>query len=76
MLKMPPKKIILHCPYCGWRFETSRPDDFHKYGSVSRPKESEVIEDIEETVQDCRNPKCLKPITVYWFEPKPFFKVV
>ena len=72
---MTPKRNILYCPVCKWRFEATSPDDFHKKGSVNRPKEDEVVEDIRETVEDCRNPKCLKPITVYWYEPKRYFRL-
>jgi len=67
-------KIFSRCPKCKWRFEVERPDDFHRTHSLVKPQANDVMEDIKEQVYDCRNPDCLNPITVYWFEPKRSFE--
>ena len=72
---MGPKAIvILRCPICTWTFEADKGDKLHPHCSTNKPKESDVTEDMIIRVYDCRNPKCLNPITVYYYRTKPVFR--
>jgi hypothetical protein len=68
------RRIVLRCPFCETRFETFSVDNFHVEGRVEKPSKDDYVGDIIEKIEDCRNPKCLRPITVYWYEPKRDFR--
>lgn len=65
-------KIILECPYCYWMFQAKRPDGSVSTASLSKPHESRADETVIEDSNVCRNPKCKKIFTVYWFQPVIF----
>ena len=74
---MTPKATVLKkCPSCGWTFEVEKGDKLHPHCSTKKPKDTDITEDVVTKLYDCRNPKCLKPITVYYYRAKPFFRVV
>ena len=76
-LNMSKRKNILRCPYCKHRFEAEGGDNLHPHCSTKKPKETEVIDgSIKTQKYDCLNPDCLKPITVYWYDPKRSFSKV
>lgn len=70
---MAPKAIIIlkKCPFCNWTFLAEKGDRLHPYSSTEKPKETCVKGDVIMKLYDCRNPKCLKPITVYYYKAKP-----
>ena len=70
----PKATFILRCPKCDWTFETDRGDRFHPHCSTKKPEESDVVEDITTKVYDCRNTKCLNPITVYYYRATSSFE--
>ena len=66
-------KVTLECPNCHWVFEAKMPDKRHSVASLEKPQKSKVIGDIVEESRVCRNPKCKRSFTIYWFEPLQFF---
>jgi hypothetical protein len=66
-------KVTIECPNCHWILEAIRPDKRHSVASLEKPQKSKVVGDIVEENHVCRNPKCKKSFTVYWFEPLHFF---
>ena len=64
------------CPKCEWRNEVEKGDKFHPLGTTEKPKESDVTEDVIKKIQYCRNPNCLNPIRLYYYQPKMSFDVV
>ena len=66
-------KVTLECPNCHWVFEAGIPDKRHSVASLEESQKSKVIGDIVEESRVCRNPKCKKSFTIYWFEPLQFF---
>jgi rubredoxin len=67
-------KIRLECPNCHWIFEVKIPDKRHPVASLEKPQKGKTVGDIIEENLVCRNPKCKKPFTIYWFEPIEFFR--
>ena len=74
---MPPKAAIIlkTCPFCGWTFLVEKGDRIHPYCSTEKPKEATVEEDVICKLFNCRNPKCLEPIMVYYYKAKPTSKL-
>ena len=68
---MNPKDNWLYCPNCKWPNEVSIVDKFHPNVSTTKPKESEVYEDIVNIPKECRNPNCKIKFPVYYFRKKP-----
>ena len=66
-------KVTLECHNCHWVFEAPMPDKRQSVASREKPQKSKVTGDIVEENHVCRNPKCKKSFTVYWFEPLQFF---
>ena len=66
-------KAALECPACHWVFEAERPDSRYPVASLEKPRKGDIIGDIKEENYVCRNPRCKKAFTVYWFEPLRFF---
>jgi rubredoxin len=67
-------KVTLECPDCNWVFEAKRPDSRHSLASLEKPQKGNISGDIKEENYVCRNPRCKKAFTVYWFEPLRFFE--
>ena len=67
-------KVKLECPECYWMFNVKRPNSSHPVASLKKPKENSFDGTIIEELHDCRNPKCRKTFSIYWFEPKRFFE--
>ncbi|MCJ7763348.1 hypothetical protein MUP38_07855 [Candidatus Bathyarchaeota archaeon] len=65
-------KVTLECPNCNWIFEAKRLDSRYPVASLEKPQKSKVAGDIIEENHVCRNQKCKKSFTVYWFEPLQF----
>ena len=72
----PKATVIKRCPFCEWTFEAEKGDKLHPICSTEKPQESDVTEDVIERVYDCRNPRCVKPITVCYYSGKPSFELV
>lgn len=70
---MATSRIILECPSCHWMFEAEPPDKKHSAYSFQKPQEGRFIGDLITQNRICRNPKCKKTITIYWFAPLDFF---
>ena len=66
-------KLTLECPYCNWIFEAAPPDKIHSAYSFEKPLRSSFHGDVVEQDLVCRNPKCKKAFTVYWYAPLSYF---
>ena len=66
-------KLILECPYCQWTFEANPPDNVHSAYSFEKPLKSSFYGEVLEQKIVCRNPKCKKHITIYWYSPLNYF---
>lgn len=60
-------KVVLECPRCCWIFEVGRPDKLHPDCSFNKPETSKTESSIIEEPRVCRNPKCKKQFTIYWY---------
>jgi uncharacterized C2H2 Zn-finger protein len=60
-------KVVLECPRCCWIFEAERPDTQHSNCSFNKPEDSKIKSGIIEEPRVCRNPKCKKQFTLYWY---------
>jgi len=69
-------KVTLECPNCHWLFEAKMTDKRHSVASLVEPQKGKVMGDIIEENRVCRNPKCKRAFTIYWFEPLQFFQNV
>ena len=65
-------QVTLECPSCHWVFEAKVPDKRHSVASLEEPQKNKIIGDIIEENRVCRNPKCKKSFTIYWFEHLQF----
>jgi len=61
------------CIHCGTPFEVYPPDDRHSRASLEKPKEAQGS--IIPMTYDGKNKACMKPTTLYWYEPKIGFVV-
>jgi hypothetical protein len=68
--------ILKKCPFCNWTLLAERGDRMHPHCSTEKPKETVVERDVITKLYSCRNPKCLKPITVYYYNAKQAFKLI
>ena len=75
---MAPKVTIIlkKCPYCNWNFLAEKGDRLHPHSSTEKARKSDVKGNVITKLYDCRNPKCLKLITVYYFRTKSAFKLI
>jgi hypothetical protein len=62
-------KAALECPSCHWMFEAEAPDSLHPCASLEKPAVG-VEGDVVSKKHVCRNPRCKKQFTIYWFEAK------
>ena len=73
MVSMNPKDNWLDCPKCKWANEVIILDKFHPDVSATKPKESDVYEDIVIMPHKCRNTHCEISFPVFYFRKKPGF---
>jgi hypothetical protein len=75
---MAPKVTIVlkKCPCCNCIFLAEKGDRLHPYCSTEKPEKSDVKGNVITKLYDCRNPKCLKQITVYHYNTKSAFKPI
>ena len=66
-------KLNLECPYCYWIFEALPPDKIHFAYSYEKPLRHSFYGKVIEQNLVCRNPKCRKSITVYWYSALSYF---
>lgn len=66
-------KLLLRCPYCDWPFEVNPPDRVHFAYSFEKPLRGSFYGEVIEQKIVCRNPKCEKPIAIYWYAPMSYF---
>ena len=62
--------VRLKCPSCQWTFEAAPPDNQHSFASTKEPAINRINGDAIKKDQRCRNPKCQKQFSVYWFDFK------
>ncbi len=67
---------VFSCPYCGHPFEAHAPDSWHSEYSYEEPPISNVRGELKKREFTCKNPKCNKQITLYWYAPVEFFRIV
>jgi len=66
-------KLALECPNCHWIFEAAPPDNIHSAYSFEKPLKGSFYGEVLEQNLVCRNPKCKKPVTIYWYAPLNYF---
>jgi hypothetical protein len=70
-VKMVNPKAVLECPSCHWIFEVQAPDSLHPSAALEKPLNVGIVGDVlfsEGHV--CRNPRCKKQFTIYWYDSK------
>jgi len=70
---MATSRVNLECPNCQSKFEARLPDRLHSAYSFEKPQEGRFTGSVITQNLVCRNPKCRKPITIYWYAPIDFF---
>ena len=66
-------RLVLECPYCHWFFNATPPDRVHSAYSFEKPLVGSFNGKVIEQNLVCRNPKCKKQITIYWYAPRDYF---
>jgi hypothetical protein len=66
-------ELTLECPYCNWIFKAAPPDKIHSAFSYEKPFRGSFYGKVIEQNFVCRNPKCQKAFTVYWYAPLSYF---
>jgi hypothetical protein len=66
-------KLVLECPYCHWIFEANPPDKVRSAFSFEKPLKGSFYGEVIEQSHVCRNPKCRKSFTIYWYSPLNYF---
>jgi len=66
-------ELTLECPYCHWIFKATPPDEVHSAYSFEKPLKGSFHGGIIEQNFVCRNPKCKKEFTLYWYAPLNYF---
>ena len=66
-------ELTLECPYCYWIFKATPPDKIHSAFSYEKPLKGSFYGKVMERDFVCRNPKCKKVFTVYWYAPFNYF---
>jgi len=51
-------------------FKAEAPDKRHSFASTKVPQKSKIVDDTIEEDQRCRNPRCQKRFSIYWFDLK------
>ena len=64
---------VLECPYCEEIFEVKSPDKLHITFSTAKPIPKSFHSNVVSKRYRCKNPKCRKTITVYWYDPLEYF---
>jgi len=62
--------VRLECPSCHWMFKAAPPDNQHTFASTKEPAKNKINSDTIKKDQHCRNPKCQKQFSVYWYDSK------
>ncbi len=70
---MAESKLLLRCPDCDWPFEANPPDSLHSAYSFEKPSRGSFYGKVIEQDVVCQNPKCKKPVTIYWYAPMNYF---
>ena len=73
---MTESQLALKCPHCGRAFEAQAPDSWHFEYSFEEPPISDVRGKVKKQEVVCKNSECRKPITVYWYSPIEYFRVM
>ncbi len=66
-------KGILECPYCEEIIEVASSDKLHTAFSATKPIPSIYYGKVKVKRHKCKNPKCGKRVTVYWYSPLEYF---
>jgi hypothetical protein len=69
-------RLALKCPYCGSYFDAGPPDSWHNECSLDKPPIDIQRATIIQEKHTCKNPKCNKPIDVYWFNPMEYYNTM
>jgi len=70
---MAASKLLLRCPHCDRPFEVNPPDRLHFAFSFEKPLRGSFYGEVIEQNHVCQNPKCKKPIIIYWYAPIDYF---
>jgi len=62
-------RVVLECPRCCWIFEPKKPNRQHTNCSFNKPQTNKTNDTVIEEPRVCRNPKCKKQFTIYWYKP-------
>ena len=73
---MAESQLFLGCPYCNCTFEAKPPDSWHFEYSFEEPLISSHRGEVKKQEIVCQNPKCRKPITIYWYSPIEYFNMM
>ena len=66
-------KLALECPDCHWILEATPPNKIHSAYSYEKPLRGSFYGEVVKQDVVCRNPKCKKAFTIYWYAPLSYF---
>lgn len=66
--RKPGKQIVLECPRCCWIIRLEKLDNRHPRCALSKPERTTTKGDVIEEPRVCRNPRCKKQFTLYWYK--------
>lgn len=64
----PKELVVLECPRCCWIFRVEKPDSQHPNCAFNKPDQIKTKGNLVEEPRVCRNPKCKKHFTLYWYK--------
>lgn len=60
---------VIECPFCYEILEVEPPDRLHSAFSFAKPMPKSYYKNVLKKRYKCQNPKCKKPITIFWYAP-------
>jgi len=63
----------IECPFCYAILEIHPPDKLHSAFSLAKPRPENYYGKILKRNHKCKEPDCLKSISVYWYSTLEYF---
>jgi hypothetical protein len=67
---------FLRCPYCNHASEAMPPDSMRSAYSFEIPVTSGLHGQVKKEETECKNPKCRKLITIYWYASMEYLETL
>ena len=61
-------KVVVRCPKCARQLQVTRPDSYHSFWSIDKPKEDEGITNVIVQDLECKKTECSTKFSIYWYD--------